>query len=57
MIPVKYVRSLRNSVSLCDSIKLEKKKCKLPYTQKIPKLTFISKLKILRIITIEYDYA
>ena len=57
MILVKYGRSLRNFVSLRDSIKLGKKKCKLPCTQKIPKLTFISKLKIFRIITIEHDYA
>ena len=42
MIPVIYVRSLRNYVSLRDSIKLGKKKCNNPCTQKIPKLTFIT---------------
>ena len=58
MIPVQYVTSLHDYMSLRDSIKLEEeKKCKLPYTQKIHKLTFISKLKILRIITIEHGYA
>ena len=49
MIPVINVRSLRNSVSLRDSIKLEKYIYKLPCTQKISKLTFISTQQITEI--------